>query len=157
MTPHPRIRKSVKWGGLVAGVAATVVWICSAWAYVGWWSATGTHVIVAKGALSLSWYQVGPSGDPAAGWQAESQHTPSLVWRGFWLRSPASWRLVVPLWPLLVATFLTAATAWRWDVLARRRALAGKCPTCGYDCRGLPARAACPECGSSTAADRAHT
>lgn len=54
----------------------------------------------------------------------------------------------IPLWWPLV---LFAAAAIAFTLHARRTKLAGQCPHCGYDLRGL-APGTCPECGRSPAA-----
>ena len=36
MKPHPRIRKTIKWGGAAATVLLVVVWIGSGWVVLGW-------------------------------------------------------------------------------------------------------------------------
>jgi hypothetical protein len=60
---------------------------------------------------------------------------------------------LVPIWPgFLADTLIFAACAWAlWQIplaLRRRsRRRRGICPRCGYDLRGTPAAAICPECG----------
>ena len=60
----------------------------------------------------------------------------------------------VPLWipflPFAVATGLF----WLPDYIAAKRVRAGRCPSCGYDRRGLAPDAACPECGTPAPARR---
>jgi hypothetical protein len=56
--------------------------------------------------------------------------------------------IVVPLWIPLVLLLAVTAAVWRVEVLARRRAVAGACVKCGYDCSGIGVKAVCPECGT---------
>jgi hypothetical protein len=63
---------------------------------------------------------------------------------------------IAPIWSgLVIDTLFYGTIAWgllflpgtlrRW-----RRRRGGRCVKCGYDLKGLPAGAACPECGAST-------
>jgi hypothetical protein len=62
MKPHPRIRKTVKWGGAAVSVVLMVVWVGSRWFFADVSTARGTGVGVAAGRLSFS-YSMG-SDDP---------------------------------------------------------------------------------------------
>jgi hypothetical protein len=56
--------------------------------------------------------------------------------------------LYLPHWFVLIvlaACSVPIVNRLRRAVRARRRASAGQCPACGYDCRATPGR--CPECG----------
>ncbi|MDP1662524.1 MAG: hypothetical protein Q8L55_11485 [Phycisphaerales bacterium] len=44
-----------------------------------------------------------------------------------------------------------AALLLRSGILARRRAITGKCRSCGYDLAGLAGDSLCPECGKAKA------
>lgn len=50
-------------------------------------------------------------------------------------------------WPVPLLLWTPAALLLRSGTLARRRAVMGSCPACGYDRRGLAPGAVCPECG----------
>jgi len=75
----------------------------------------------------------------------------------WWPRRSTSFALnpivmyTVPLWIPLTLCGVPSAIAWRAHLRRRRRGPAS-CPSCGYDLRGLPASAPCPECGASRAA-----
>jgi hypothetical protein len=51
--PHPRIRKTVKWGGAVASVLLVAVWIGSGWWRVGYAGTGGGCVSVSRGVLGI--------------------------------------------------------------------------------------------------------
>jgi hypothetical protein len=65
-------------------------------------------------------------------------------------RSTAFWiaGVVVPLWPLIVVAALPMTVISVRERRARRRASCSLCPACGYDRRGIPEGAPCPECGT---------
>jgi hypothetical protein len=57
-----------------------------------------------------------------------------------------TWTVVVPHWfGAALMAVLPFVCLWRWRA-EQRNAIAGLCPTCGYDLRATPAR--CPECGT---------
>ncbi len=148
MKPHPRIRKTIKWGGAVVTVLLVVVWIGSGWWGVWWWSKGGDCAAIAMGTLIVGTqdYPV-PASD--AGLSIEGS---SLKNFGWWIRfaddsGPTVWQLFVPLWLPMLSSLLITALAWRLDLLAWRRERMGKCPKCHYDRTGLAPGAVCPECG----------
>jgi hypothetical protein len=53
----------------------------------------------------------------------------------------------IPIWPGVVAFAAPACILWLTDRRSNWFRLAGACPKCGYDRRGLAADAKCPECG----------
>lgn len=73
-----------------------------------------------------------------------------VVWWPRYQR-PAPWSgpyIFLPLWPIALGCI---AAAWRLWVLGRQ-VVPGICPACRYPLAGLPAGAACPECGNGGAA-----
>ena len=59
------------------------------------------------------------------------------------------WMLILPYWmPTAALALLPAVAAVREVAGRRRRAAAGLCPACGYDCRVTSAGGRCPECGT---------
>ncbi len=54
MKPHPRIRKTIKWGGAVVTVVLVVVWVLSQWWQMGWTTPHGWGMTVSRGALVVS-------------------------------------------------------------------------------------------------------
>ena len=150
MKPHPRIRKTIKWGGAAVTVLLVVVWIGSGW----WdWGYYGRRLGVGltRGELSIV-SDLRLKGWGHAGW--ESSFDPN--WRfpiGCFEYQPVylGWTLYIPLWAPVVATSFVSYCAWRLDTLSRRRARVGLCPKCNYDRTGLAVGAVCPECGAGGA------
>jgi hypothetical protein len=81
----------------------------------------------------------------------------SLAWRPYHIavgRFPQTsphHGLAVPLWPVILGSFLLAGYS-HGLVVGSRRATIGRCRVCGYDLRSLPKGAACPECGPAASA-----
>jgi hypothetical protein len=95
---------------------------------------------------------VSPPDDPDRGvgpWHFHCDETlrPRLEWRWGWYEGKLGKVLTIPIWiPASLSLTGFAALAWL-DRRAARTERAGHCPRCGYDRAGLPADAACPECG----------
>jgi hypothetical protein len=165
MQPHPRIRKTIKWGGAVITVLLVVVWIGSGWLGVDWTAFDGTtktDVAFQTGAFVVSEYKL-PSrmlnymqvrapgfSFPQPGFSTYAIADARWEW-GFSEGSYGGvWQLSIPIWPLVLVIGLATVTSWRFDTLARRRAKLNLCPNCGYDRTGLAIGAACPECGTGS-------
>jgi len=146
MKPHPRIRKTVKWGG-----AAVTMFLCAvilsnlAWEMM--YGGAGWGVTVGYGAVTFYKLQSGrfycdglELSISGSGWE----------WLPHWggLGTPIAWAYIVcvPIWMPLVCAAFPAWAVWRGDY--RRRARLNLCPNCNYDRTGLSAGAVCPECGS---------
>ncbi|HVU63697.1 MAG TPA: hypothetical protein VHC70_06960 [Phycisphaerales bacterium] len=148
MRPHPRIRKTIKWGGAAVTLLLVVVWVRSEYVIDGYsWrhgdihtEAGALHLLYCPKGWSVSGLRHDPVYDPPAppdwGWRSEARVL-SQLW-------------VLPLWMPATLAFGAASTAWRLDTLARRRACGGLtlCPKCNYDRAGIAADAKCPECGA---------
>ena len=147
MKPHTRIRKTIKWGGLVATVLLVIVAGASIWCGVSWQSGTADHVFLSAGSV-VSFHISGLPQVSGSRWSFRMQ-PPRFVWMPT-IDTNASIKMtvvVVPLWiPLVVAAGI-AALAWRLDTLASRRARLDLCHICHYDRTGLALGAVCPECG----------
>jgi ssDNA-binding Zn-finger/Zn-ribbon topoisomerase 1 len=144
MRPHPKIRKTIKWGGVAVTVLLVVVWIGSGWCEVGFHS-TAWWIMLQHGSLYLE-------RDPTQGW-----NTAWYAYRdvGPWDASARSWaslrdhwQCLIGLWIPSLCAALVTAIAWRLDTLARRRERINHCPKCNYDRAGIAAGAVCPECGA---------
>ena len=154
MRPHPRIRRTVKWGGaLFCGVIA-VVWVGTVWWSVSWTGHNRLYFNFAAGGVSLGAitekYVRSVAGFPSSswfGWRTQSIKPHMFLWFA-WQDNPMAWYLQVPLWAPLLMALLPTAFAGRLDALARRRARVGACPQCHYDRGGLAPGAVCPECGA---------
>jgi hypothetical protein len=146
MKPHPRIRKTIKWGGAAVTLLLVVVWIGSGWVSAGRYGFQ-YHILIAGGCVIPQWPTGGNGDYPAPGWVCTCHHWHVTRWWPFLNDSGAWVRLYIPIWLLAVMAALLAGTARYFDTLARRRARLNLCPKCGYDRAGLAASAVCPECG----------
>jgi hypothetical protein len=145
MKPHPRIRKTIKWGGAVVTLLLVVVWVASAWTLVGYMSPRGGVYRVTGGAFDCLKFPDWPGAEPKL---LFATHDFALQWKPDGVFSPFGF--AAPLWiPAALFAGLTAL-AWRLDTLARRARL-NLCPNCHYDRAGLAAGAKCPECGEPPA------
>jgi hypothetical protein len=155
MKPHPRIRKTIKWGGAAVTVLLVVVWIGS-----GWWGVIWSHGRVSvglemgranfyyfpNGGLFLDGYQRTHFAQAASNWRYLLGR-PFPDWGGSsappqrWLSVPLSW--------FVLASVLSTTITMRLDAKARRRERPHLCPNCHYDRAGLAADAKCPECGNA--------
>src|SRR5438046_668369 len=141
--PHPRIRKTIKWGGAAVTMLLVVGWIGSRWWYVDVLRDNGVSRVgagagrvcdgtwdcsIGNGIL-LVVHSVATSGDVSTVW-SHGRHGGPFVWWPFWNASSVEWCLVLPLWCVALASALPTAIAWRLDTLARRRERAHLCPQC---------------------------
>jgi hypothetical protein len=149
MKPHPRIRKTIKWGGAVVTVLLVVVWIGSRWLGADWHGMGSGYAMIVDGSLIVA---RGESTDLTG---LRVLHVRGIKHRSlfapFYLgQSAPRWSIWVPLWTPVAILILPTVAAWRFDALARRRERAARlnlCPKCNYDRAGIAAGAACPECG----------
>jgi hypothetical protein len=152
MKPHPRIRKTIKWGGAAATLLLVVVWISSAWWWLAWQVNPKLAASITTGQLRIASYS---RNVPNADWGA-GRHPFQFAW-GFELGVPLGAGGFVTLsklslWPFCAVLLGGTAIAWRLDALARRRERAIRlnlCPKCNYDRAGIAKEAVCPECGSA--------
>ncbi len=144
------IRKSVKWGGAALAVVLAVVWIGS-----GWWGLSlpnfgPHHFSVFKCAAVWMTDPMGISRN------VESFSFYSIQGGCFWwvryYTIASTSTLYIPLWIPTLLTLIVTGFAWRPELIARRRAMFGKCVKCGYARNGLAPGAVCPECGAAAVA-----
>ena len=149
MNPHPRMRKSIKWGGAVVTVLVVLAMLSSArnlggqvWAWKsGWW------VRLDFGVVEVG--KVVP---------APPQFDPAFVWP-FGVHERDEWMMYcvvredysIHFWPLLFIAPAASCVALLLDMRADRQHRAGLCSKCHYDRTGLASGAICPECGTAPA------
>ncbi len=148
MKPHPRIRKTIKWGGSAVVLLVIVVWIVSEQRIVMFVVPPSYEVALEKGLLLIA-----NQGYPVSGLGVTfQQYPPQARFRltSITLERYAAdeWYLWIGLWIPLILALTATAIAWRLDTLARRRARLNLCLKCDYDRSGLAKDAVCPECGS---------
>jgi len=162
MKPHPRIRKTAKWGGAVVTVLLAVVWLGSGWYLVRWGIAPGWAVFTECGRCDVVYAphfyngHGAPSVERREGPGASRGPAPfRLGWRYFHGlygkptdRGGQEEHWWVPHWPFVAIAAFVTVLGWGADFRASRRARLNCCPKCNYDRTGLAASTVCPECGS---------
>ncbi len=152
MKPHPRIRKTVKWGGAIVAMLLVFMWLGSTRHGLLWRDAAGRTVAVRGGRFIATQCAADQGGLIPIDWR-DSPAPYELDFSFSWTLDRTRGRtfLAMPLWaPMLIAVAFSAA-AWRFDILARRRERLNLCPKCNYDRVGLSPGAVCPECGTRSA------
>jgi hypothetical protein len=152
MKPHPRIRKTIKWGGAAVTLLLVVVWIASCGYHPGIYIRPGAVVSLAVGGIDIYWDDHFRSGIQPALFEGRRLTFATgrvRAFRGSWEVSSTFGLVLIPLWPLIALGCVSTGVAWRLDALARRRARLNLCPKCHYDRAGIAADAKCPECGSA--------
>jgi len=148
MRPHPRIFKTIKWGGVALTVGLAVLWRMSLTTQYSYSGKKDPSVGVASGCIWLNWFHGIYRDQMATGWRTfPSQVT--TQWLGNSPFSRDNTRVVIPIWVLMLLASSATYGAWRLETLARRRARAGKCSTCSYPRTGLAPSSPCPECGAA--------
>ncbi|HVU62894.1 MAG TPA: hypothetical protein VHC70_02865 [Phycisphaerales bacterium] len=155
MKPHPKLRKTIKWGGAVVTLLLVVVWAGSGFLQAD--KHIGAGVVVALGGGEVSVMRMSEdqrdvwvyAAEGLTGWMPYRMH-----WGLYYTSKepPRDWSVTLPMWPFAFACLFATVTAWRLDGIARRRARLNLCPKCGYDRAGIAADAKCPECGTKGAA-----
>ncbi|MBK8267889.1 MAG: hypothetical protein IPK83_06120 [Planctomycetes bacterium] len=142
---HRRWRRIGKWTGF-----CTCLLILAAWAvslrYYCWipMGRTGS-IYLSEGSLVVRISKTSPN------WWGDAPYFESHQWRVFGfekpklLDNPNATILVVPFWLLFLVAAIPTVLLFR---LGRRRIVAGHCPHCDYDLRGI-ASGICPECGNT--------
>ena len=153
MNVRETLRRIVRWGGAVISLLLLALWIGSVWWNPAIMLAHRAQVMMRAGRLHVRWF------DSRGVWDGDtiSISGPGMIvilldaerfrwWMQY--RSDSFGTLVsVPLWLPAAAAMLLTVTAWKPELVARRRAGLGRCPKCNYDRLGLPHGAVCPECG----------
>lgn len=154
MKPHPRMRKTIKWGGAAAVLVLVVVWT---------WSVYVWRIRIPNRFSLPPYAQLSPSLEVTLGeghlrFDLAADVLPSpgeTQWPGpwrlslwpFYSRGASGHYLTIPLASSAMVFFFFAAVAWRLDTLAHRRTRRNLCQKCHYDRTGLAVDAVCPECG----------
>ncbi len=149
MQPHPRITKTVKWGGAALTVLLLAAWIASGWWTFGWLNRAAAGVSFYRGHTVIAFQNVPPSPElsNSPGWVLQRRNE-AFRWWFMGGRANFGWVFFIPTWSLAAATLLITALAWRLDRLAWYKDHPHICTKCHYDRTGLAVGVPCPECGT---------
>ncbi len=157
MRKRLRIRRILKWTGLIACVLIVVAWgVSLRWRVERYES--HIHATLLGGQVYVYWFSGQKQATAAGRWRVSWSSTSSFGYGFRWpyanyepspdppysIRQPL-WQVILPLWlPLLIAAIPTAFL-WHRD---RRCHPLGHCRKCGYDLRGNES-GRCSECGTA--------
>ena len=163
-----RKRRVLGWMLLALGVVVAGVWAASRWWVLGR-NRGSTYVSVERGMVMLvcqtyksgrpdHWYA--RESQPPRGWAFYAEVYPPVCppfdqWDlGFvngytedFGKTGLVWTRRAVLWPVPLLLWFPGVMVLRSGIIARRRAITGKCRACGYDLSGTSASSPCPECG----------
>lgn len=160
-----RKRRAAGWTLLALGVIVAGVWVWSGEHDLGWDGAKHRAALfggkLGVGRLRNSQMQWGDSGwsvvDHQAYWSYRLPSGPDtfLGLMNYWKADEdgggTEESAMVVLWPIPLALWAAGVPVLGSGILTRRRAITGKCVSCGYDLAGIRAGAPCPECGKAKA------
>jgi len=155
MRPHPRIRKTIMWGGICLAVVCVALIALTPNRGWGVFRTTQTHaqsLRITEGAMVwdvTTFSRPAPTEQTYTHMFADRLPTSKVRWWFYPQSVRAGWRRDLPLWMPALASLIAAGFAWRLDTLARRRERMNACPSCGYDRTGLAPSSPCPECGTN--------
>ncbi|MGH7242294.1 MAG: hypothetical protein ACREJD_02615 [Phycisphaerales bacterium] len=149
--PHPKIRKTTKWGGAALTVLLVVAWIGSMWVSANWWIRHEWSVQFRAGCLVGAVFEGGGGPPNALSFEIQDPREP-LRWWFLFEHFEGNYGVAIPLWILIMPILFVSGIAWRFDALARRLARFCQCAKCGYDLSSTGAGKPCPECGKAQAA-----
>ncbi len=148
MRKRSRVRRILKWAGLIGCVLIVMAWGVS----LRWWVArVGSNTIVGLRDGNVLVYR---DGDPpwiGGGWDAivasPGVYRYGFFWPIVWLRPlPLLSQVHLPCWLPLIVLAIPTAILWHRD--CRRRIPPGHCQKCGYDLTGNES-GLCWECGTT--------
>src|SRR4051812_26435228 len=105
MRPHPRIRKTAKWGGVMMTLLLLTAWIGSGVSGAVWISRSGRFCRLINGRIDVGVFQ-GPPSAVQPGLELSDLHRPDFVWWFARMRIPSGWYVGAPLWIPAAASFL---------------------------------------------------
>jgi hypothetical protein len=146
MKPHPRIRKTVKWGGAACVVGLCVIVFVSRWWCIVWPRADGLWWDVGCGCTTIGYDKYGLN-EP--GLRLARVARPGWDWWFDWGPASNGWQYDLPLWIPAALLLVLVAIAWRLDAIAFLREHPHLCRKCRYDRTGLQPGTPCPECGGA--------
>ncbi len=119
MKPHPRIRKTVKWGGAALFTVLLLVALASVW-----WTAVFRTTQFVSGGVYMGGVDIespGFHGPPASYITCFALPEPhKIMWHAHWRRREDEWSLFVPFWCLAGPPLIASLFAWDADHKARR-------------------------------------
>ncbi len=135
-----RTRRIAKWGGVAVCVLIAVVWIVSIFHDFGFMD---RHIMVGFDRGNIIAGQPPQWFGFADGSWAEEAPQFERYWLPTYFFGGAGSGVIIPLWLLLLLTFIPTFILWRRD-----RIPPGHCQRCGYDLTGNVS-GRCPECGEA--------
>lgn len=170
-----RKRRTLGWTILTLGLVVAGVWFASRWLRLDFSLGSARSHCLTQGVLVIPGYP-DPSCPPWSfqlrsawrhsnsssvlkGWCWRSTQVRWINWESpdlqvtdLYVTASASFSrkllfLVVVLWPIPLLLCPPGGLLLRSGIIARRRAMTGKCRSCGYNLTGLGPDAKCPECG----------
>lgn len=138
-----RVRRALKWAGVLLCAVILVAWLISVRYWVHWVAEDHSgEYMLASGKLTYI-----PSSPPSLGFRGFMyiRRRPAEKGTPWWTTRVTRTHFLIPLaWPFLIIVAPTALLFWR----DRHRIPPGHCQSCGYDLTGNES-GVCPECGTA--------
>ncbi len=152
--PHPRIRKATKWSSTAIALMLLVAWGASEYRWFNL-ETTNWTTHLGRGGMVVVYHDSISFRSPP-GWYS-GKYDQMTIERTWWIQAwdtsggslPLPYnRVRFPLWIPMCIMLPLSGVAWRFDILARRRAQLPLCQNCSYNLTGLRPGSNCPECNT---------